>query len=217
MVWLFTVCVGVYQWKIASFFFSSLQVGKQWRGVEVRGGLSFGIRLRLAECNCPGCLCTPLIELSQTNWTPKLLSIESDEEVSAFVTFPAALKRKPLALPHTRCYAPRGRSTLNQYQGCCHWRVSTLTPQRAQHTKNTLSSRLKVLSALISYTAPCYGLDGWIPILVKHFVFSFLWETFGRGKKKKNPCNERFTYFFLSAFLTHYSEKETSVNVTVCY
>lgn len=47
-----------------------------------------------------------------------------------------------------------------------------LAPQQAQH-ETALSSRLKVLSALISYMALCYGLDCWIPLDVTVVNISF--------------------------------------------
>lgn len=72
---------------------------------------------------------------------------------------------------------------------------SSLTLQQAQH-KTTLSLWLKVLSALISYTALCYGWACWIPtvfIVVKHFLFSFPLRGCGQ-KRRKSPCTERFTF-----------------------
>lgn len=164
------------------------------------GGLSFGIRLRLTECNCPGCLCTPLIELNQTNWTPKLLSIESDVAVSVFITFPDKLKRKPLGLLHTRYYNPEaGPHCEYQYYGFCHWSCvaidgSSLTPQRAQH-KTALSSWLK---GLVSPNL-LHSLALWIKLLNPNRLYSgrtfcFLIPVTGFGQTKKNHCTERFTF-----------------------
>lgn len=197
------------------FFFFLLQVAKQWRGVVLEI-LSFGIRLTLTKHNCPGCLCTPLIELKQTNWTPQTAFYWVRCGGECIYHFPSwkehcSLFLIPRNLP-LRLFDTGNINGIGAIPGAVSPLIPpALTPRQAQH-ETALSSWLKVLSALISSMLLRRGLDCWIPLNVTVVNISF--PLF--SERLKSPCRKTHI-FFLSVFPCHFSGKETGIGVTVFY
>lgn len=132
----------------------------------MRGGLFFGIRIGLTQCNCPGCLCTPLIELNQINWNQTTFYWVRWEGECIYHFSCHAEKNATCSSSYPALSSPRqvDAANISTMGAALPLMVSSPTPQWAQH-KTVLSSWLKVLCALISYTLLCYRLDSWIPLV----------------------------------------------------